>query len=94
MMRGKYIDDDAIKPLLKAALPHQEKWIESNEPTSYHHLLDELEGLLLSELRSVLEGKEADRKATTRAKEIMDAVKQVNEKQIGAAARGGTDAPE
>lgn len=37
-------------------------------------MLDEVEEKLLFELRKILEGREADQAATSRAKEIMDAV--------------------
>lgn len=57
-------------------LPHRGKFIDANRPEEYHHLLEEIEGCLLTELRKLLEGQEADQTAAARAKEIMDAVRQ------------------
>jgi hypothetical protein len=65
----------------KAVLPHHAKWIDESEPGAYHYLLDEIENHILAELRKILEGKDADQAAAVRAKEIMDTVKQVEEKR-------------
>ena len=70
----KYLKNELAQTILKAALPHQSKFIDEQEPESYYHLLEEIESLLLIELRRVLEAKDADRADTTRAKEIMDAI--------------------
>ena len=83
---GKYLKSNGVKTVLKAALPHQQEWIDQNEPGVYHYLLDELEGLLLAELRKILEGKEADQQAAARAKAIMDAVKLAGENKADAVA--------
>jgi hypothetical protein len=77
---------DNIKRLLKAALPHQSRFIDENGPSSYHFLLEEIENLLLTELRNVLEGKEADRFAIERAKEISDALASIRERKAKASA--------
>lgn len=73
----KFFNIDGIRKLLKAALPHRSNFIDEHEPESYYYLLDEIQGNLLAELRKILEGKEADRDATERAKEIMSTVKSV-----------------
>ena len=67
---------EGFRNILKAALPHQSKFIDQNEAGAWHYLLDELEACLLAELRKMLEGKEADQLMTERAKAIMDAVKE------------------
>jgi hypothetical protein len=77
----KFLTNDAAQKILKAALPHQSKFIDENEPEVYHYLLEEIEGYLLIELRKILEGKEADQAAAARAKEIMDAVKDADEQR-------------
>jgi hypothetical protein len=77
----KLLSIDAIQKILKAVLPHHAKWIDESEPGAYHYLLDEIENNILAELRKILEGKDADQAAAVRAKEIMDTVKQVEEKR-------------
>jgi hypothetical protein len=75
----KYLTDAGLRQILKATLPHQNRFIDEHESETYHYLLDEIERLLLSELRNILEGRDADQAATMRAKEIMDAVSKANE---------------
>jgi hypothetical protein len=62
------------KKILKAALPHQARFIDEQDPGAYYYLIDEIEANLLNELRKILDGKEADQAATQRAKEIMSAI--------------------
>jgi hypothetical protein len=77
----RYVSGEAIRKVLKVALPHQARFIDENEPETYYNLLDEIERSLLGELRKILEGREADQAAALRAKEIMDAVRSVNEER-------------
>jgi hypothetical protein len=55
------IDDllsiENIRKALKAALPHQAKFIDENEVARYYYLLDEIESSLLTELQKVTEGR-------------------------------------
>ena len=74
----KYFAYDAQRKLLKAALPHQSKFIDDNDPGAYHYLLEEIESCLLGELRKMLEGEEADKSAPVKAKRIMDAVADID----------------
>jgi len=74
----KYLTSDGTRKILKAALPHQSKFIDENEPETYHYLLEEIEGYLLNELRKILEGRDADQAAAQQAKEIMKAVNEGN----------------
>lgn len=68
----KYLNSEPVRKILKAALPHQSEFIEGQEPEAYYFLLEEVEEKLLFELRKILEGREADQAATSRAKEIME----------------------
>ena len=70
-----------VRSILKAALPHQAQFIDGQDVGAYYYLLDEIEGKLLSELRKILDGKDADQAATQRAKEIMSAIKEVDADQ-------------
>ena len=81
-----------LKDILKATLPHHSEWIDQNEPESFYYLLDELEQLLLTELRKVLEGKEADHASVERAKQIMDVLKEGEKAQAKAAATSSAQA--
>lgn len=82
----QYMNWNHLKNILKATLPHHSEWIDQNEPESFYYLLDELEQLLLAELRKVLEGKEADHASVERAKQIMDVLKEGEKAQAKAAA--------
>jgi ketosteroid isomerase-like protein len=82
----KFINRKGSRELLKAALPHRAKFIDNNDPSACHYLLDELKDLLLLELKRMLEGKEADREAIDQAKQIMDLTGKIEAEQIVAAA--------
>jgi hypothetical protein len=77
----KLLSKEGMQKILKAALPHQSKFIDENEPEQYHYLLEEIESCLLAELRKILEGKEADQAAAVRAKEITDAIKNADKER-------------
>jgi hypothetical protein len=87
----KYLSFDALQKILKAALPHHTNWIDENDPGAYHYLLDEIESNILTELRKILEGKEADQATAARAKDIMGAVKAANEEQAEAISKQAAD---
>lgn len=65
---------EVLQKVLKAALPHQIKFIDEQEPESYYYLLEELEQLLLAELKKMLDGKSVDKADADRVKQIMTAV--------------------
>ena len=76
-----YFDVEAIKKLVKIALPHQEANIEKYGPSVFHHLLEELESKLLIEIEFMLSGKESDKKSIETAATIMkeaDRITQLN----------------
>lgn len=77
----RLLKSDNIKNILKTALPHQAQFIDEQDAGAYYYLLDELEANLLSELRKILDGKEADQAATQRAREIMRVIKDANVQQ-------------
>lgn len=77
----KFLTNEGAKKILKAALPHQTQFIDENEPGTYHYLLEEIEACLLAELRRILEGREADQAATMRAKDIMNAIREVDKER-------------
>lgn len=85
----KILKKDANKDILKAALPHQSQWIDQTEPQMYHFLLEELQSNLLGELRKILDGSDASRSEIERARQILDAVKRGEVRNIEAAAGVG-----
>ncbi len=77
----RYITDEGVREILRAALPHQRGYIDSNDPGTYHYLLDEIEERLLTELRKSLAGEEADKADVERAKQITAAVRSSEQEQ-------------
>jgi len=75
----KFLNTEHVKNILKAPLPHQTKFIDEQDPGVYYYLIEELEDRLLSELRKILGGKEADQSLVQRVKEILSATKEANE---------------
>jgi hypothetical protein len=73
------------KKILTAALPHRSKWIDEHEPGAYDMLLEEIEGYLLTELRNILEGREADQAAAGRGKQTIEALKRADEERTAMA---------
>jgi hypothetical protein len=80
------INTEYIKNILKAALPHQTQFIDEQDPEAYYYLIEEIENRLLSELRKILDGKEADQSSIQRANEISSAIQKANDAQTKAAA--------
>jgi hypothetical protein len=78
----KYLSTDNLRKILKAALPHQSKFIDENDQSAFHYLLDEIEGFLLAELQKIVEGKDIDKAATVKAKLIMDAVTDADQERL------------
>jgi hypothetical protein len=74
---GKLLKRDHARELLKATLPHQAEYIDGNDPAAYHHLLEELKELLLTELRNILDGQAADREAINRGNEITGVLRKI-----------------
>ena len=67
----KYIDAQKVNDLIKAVLPHHKDYIEKYGSSAHHYLLDEIENLLLEELRNIQKGIEADKENTKRAAAIL-----------------------
>jgi hypothetical protein len=66
-----YADVEAIKRLVKVALPHQTDFIEKFGPSAFHYLLEELEFSLLTELNNILRGEKSDSESVERAASII-----------------------
>jgi hypothetical protein len=65
------IDEQKVRRLITVVLPHQANFIAQHDTGTYYFLLDELESLLLHELRRVLQGAESDKEAIKQAREIL-----------------------
>jgi hypothetical protein len=72
---GKMMDQSSIKKTLLAVLPHQAAYIEKNTPNVYFYLLDEVENLLISEIRAMMDGIESDTHDLEKSKRIMAAIR-------------------
>ena len=66
------LETTAITKLVKAALPHQEQYIDKFGDSAYHYLLDELEERLLNAIRDMLAGVEADKATIQQAADILN----------------------
>ncbi|MDX2144453.1 MAG: hypothetical protein SFV19_13940 [Rhodospirillaceae bacterium] len=71
----KLLDEIGIRNILAAALPHRREQIAKINVGSFHFLLVELEGLLLTELQKILEGVEADKASIEQSILIESAIK-------------------
>jgi len=78
----KFLTDEPSRKILKAALPHQSDFIDKHDAGAFHFLLEEVESLLLVELRKILEGDQIDNAATKRAQAITDAVRGVENEKL------------
>jgi len=85
----EFIKTDAIKKLLKAALPHHEKFIDSQDTSAYYYLLNELEENLLAELKNILDGVDIDNATIARSAKIMVEVNNVSKGLEPEASRAG-----
>lgn len=68
---NKYIDSDGVNNLIKTVLPHQTDYIDKYGSSAHHYLLDEIENLLLSELRNMQKGVDSDKENAERAAAIL-----------------------
>jgi hypothetical protein len=69
-----FLDEEKVKNVLIAVLPHQKSFIENHKLNVLHHLLEEIEKLLLRELKHMLDGVDQDQVDIDAAKKISDTV--------------------
>jgi hypothetical protein len=74
-----FSDIEGITKIVKVALPHRVTYINQYGISAFHYLLDELESLLLDELKRILDGMEADKESVQRAALILEETMKVNE---------------
>ena len=67
----KYIDSGKVTDLIKTILPHQADYLDKYGSSAHHYLLDEIENLLLSELRNIQKGVDSDKENAERAAAIL-----------------------
>jgi hypothetical protein len=67
----KYINFEGSDKLLKTTLPHYAALIEEHGDAVHHHFLEEIEKLLLSELRNIQLGHDSDMENTKKAAAII-----------------------
>jgi hypothetical protein len=66
-----YFNFEGSDRLLKIALPHYKELIEEHGDAVHHHFLDEIEKLLLVELRNIQLGHDSDAENTKKAASIL-----------------------
>lgn len=66
----KFLNLDSTKNLLKTVLPLSSEYIEKYGVAGHYHLLDEIEQLLLTELKNIQDGVQDDMENARRAGEI------------------------
>jgi hypothetical protein len=71
---------DNVKDILKATLPHKSDFIEKSKFEDYHHLLIDIEELLLDELQRILDGRDIDIEDAKRATHINEIISEMNKK--------------
>lgn len=74
-----FTDQESVKMLAIAALPHYEEAIKEFGGDILHKYLDELEEKLLNEFTAMLAGKDDDVEGVRRAAEILKVAKQFNQ---------------
>ena len=74
----KYLNFDNTNNLLKTVLPSKTDYIEKYGMACHHYLLDEIEQLLLMELKNIQDGKEDDKENARRAADINKEVEKVS----------------
>lgn len=74
----KFLKLENTSNLLKTVLPSQSEYIDKFGMACHHHLLDEIEQLLLMELKNIQEGIDDDKENARRAAEINKEVEKVS----------------
>lgn len=85
-----YTNTESVNKLLKAVLPHQERFVDQYGPDGYHFLLEEIEQKLLDEIDHMLtrtkESEENLEQAAEIVKRSKELLNQINSARQGAAA--------
>lgn len=80
--------------LIKAVLPHRADYIDAHGPSAHHYLLEEIEGMILDELRAILDGSAHDEANAKKTADILDRLSGLREAdakraaEVSAAAAG------
>lgn len=79
-----YADNESIKKLVVAALPHYKEYLEEHGPSVYYYVLEALDERLLEEIHNMLSGADTDKANVEQAAEI---IRQANALQVETAAK-------
>ncbi|ODT19901.1 MAG: hypothetical protein ABS54_14585 [Hyphomicrobium sp. SCN 65-11] len=74
-MVGYLKREDALKPIMLAALPEYKDYIEKFGLSGYYHLLDALEQKLLKSISEMLDGKDVDAAALSTSAKLISAAR-------------------
>lgn len=78
----KFLNFESSNNLLKTVLPSRADYIDKYGTSAHHYLLDEIEQLLLVELKNIQDGLEADKENAKRAAEITKEVEKVTNEVV------------
>ncbi|RJG36913.1 hypothetical protein [Motilimonas pumila] len=73
----KFLNSDHTDKLLKTVLPLNADYIDQHGYAGHHYLLDQIENLLLAELKNIQDGHGTDKENTKRAAEITKEVEKL-----------------
>lgn len=73
----RFLNSEHPNKLLKTVLPSRSEYIDKHGHSAHHYLLDEVEQLLLIELKNIQDGKESDKDNAKRAAEITKEVENI-----------------
>lgn len=82
------VNDDAVKKLILAVLPHHASYLEKHGPTAFHFVLEELDTRLLKEIQEMLAGNDGDKSAVEQAAKIVKLAGELRGKDSQADATG------
>lgn len=75
-------DNELVRKLVTTALTHREGYIEKVGDAAYYYLLEELENLLLTEMRVSIDSEDLDRGNVERAAQIVELSKKTQENAV------------
>lgn len=73
------LDTNKLTELVRTVLPHRSEYLQKHGASGCYYLLDELESMLLTELRRMLKGEESDQQSLEQAARILSEADRVFE---------------
>lgn len=67
-----FVDNAKVSALLKSVLPHQAAFVDKFGPGAYHHLLEEIEAVIIKEIHLTISGADSDEASLKQAAKILE----------------------